>query len=203
MIGELFSAAAIGIAANGGPCTAARVIAGSACFRGSRRFVAISAFTCGAIATDVALVSSLGLFFRALQFSGWWYALAAASTLLAFFWTITRPPADRCAGSHGLKSSRSDAGLALPLLAGIGSALLLGACCAPFVFAAAATGVAVANPLPVAMVYGVAHAAVPLTATLLSGRVLPTNCAPVMREATIAIQSGMLLGCAIYFGFLA
>ncbi len=198
----MLSAAGIGIMANGGPCTAARIIAGSACYRWNNRALALSAFTFGAFATDVALVSSLGIFFRALEFSGWWYALAVAATLVGFVWTITRPATHRCSQLTRNEHMGKEPVLAIPIIAGIGSALLLGACCAPFVIAAAATGVSSANVLAVAVVYAVAHAAVPLLATVLSVRFWTMDVGPIMGEAAIAIQSGMLLGCAIYFGIL-
>ena len=203
MIGEMLSAAAIGIMANGGPCTAARIIAGSACYRRNNRALALSAFTFGAFATDVALVSSLGIFFRALELSSWWYALAAAAALVGFLWTIARPATHRCSQLKSNENVGKEPMLAIPVIAGIGSALLLGACCAPFVIAAAATGVSSANVLAVAVAYAVAHAAVPLLATILSARLWTMDAGPIMGEATIAIQSGMLLGCAIYFGILA
>ncbi|NNM98973.1 MAG: hypothetical protein HKL91_04130 [Candidatus Eremiobacteraeota bacterium] len=203
MIENLLAAAAIGALANGGPCTAARVIAGSAFYRGRDRGVALSAFTFGAFVTDVALVSSLGLFYRALQYTGWLYALAAVSALLGALWILSRPAAHTCTESRGHASSATYPILAYPVFAGCGSALLLGACCAPFVFAAAATVGRGAGPIAIALAYSAAHAGVPLVATILSSRCLPATIGAEMREATVTIQAGLLVGCAIYFGVLA
>ncbi len=203
VIRDLLSAATVGIIANGGPCTAARVLAGSSFYRGRQRAIALLAFTFGAFAADVALVSSLALFFRVLAFSSWWYAFAAAAALIAGFWSITRPKGDRCTGSHGSAKAGNTSMFAVPLFAGIGSSLLLGACCAPFVFAAAATGGRSASPLAVAIAYAIAHAAVPLAATIISRVILTVEINHELHEAAIAVQSGLFFGCALYFGMLA
>ncbi|MGC8485410.1 MAG: hypothetical protein ACP5O6_07250 [Candidatus Baltobacteraceae bacterium] len=203
MVGNLFAAAAIGALANGGPCTAARVIAGSAIYRGRNRRIALSAFTFGAFATDVALVSSLGLFFRALQFTGWLYALAAIAALFGALRSLFRPTMHTCLCASESPGSGKYSILTYPMLVGIASALMLGACCAPFVFAAAATVGQGAGPLAVAVVYGVARACVPLAATMLGNRLMPARLPVAWREAALTVQSGLLLGCAIYFGMLA
>lgn len=203
MIAHLYAAAIIGALATGGPCTAARVIAGSAFYGGKNRVVALAAFTFGAFATDVALVSSLGLFFRALQYTGWLYALAAAAALVGAIWSLARPATHACTTSlTGSYAGRFPI-LAYPMFAGIASALMLGACCAPFVFAAAATVGMGASPLAVALAYAAGHAGVPLAATILAQRFLWANVSRGMRVAASTVQAGLLLGCAIYFGVLA
>jgi hypothetical protein len=77
MLAPIISAALIGLMASGGPCTAARAIAGSAFYSGPRRVFSLATFTFGAFLTDLALVSSLGLFFRALEISAFCYGVAA------------------------------------------------------------------------------------------------------------------------------
>ena len=203
IIGALLSSATVALIANGGPCTAARVLAGSSFYRGPKRFITLSAFTFGAFAADVALVSSLALFFRVLEFSSWLYAFAAATALIAGFWSITRPIDRRCAVPHGNAGAGEKSMLAVPVVAGMGSSLLLGACCAPFALAAAATGGRGASPLAVAIAYAAAHAAVPLAATVISRAFVSVKVDRGFREATIVIQSGLFFGCAVYFGMLS
>ncbi len=203
MIAHLYAAAIIGALATGGPCTAARVIAGSAFYGGKNRVVALAAFTFGAFATDVALVSSLGLFFRALQYTGWLYALAAAAALVGAIWSLAPPATHGCDTSLTASRAERTPVLAYPMLAGIASALMLGACCAPFVFAAAAAVGMGAAPLAVALAYAAAHAGVPLAATLLAHRFFSAKSSRGLHVAASTVQAGLLLGCAIYFGVLA
>ena len=203
MIAHLYAAAVIGALATGGPCTAARVIAGSAFYSGNNRAVALSAFTFGAFATDVVLVSSLGMFLRALQFTGWLYALAAVAALVGAIWSLARPATHRCDTSLGALDAGRYPILAYPMLAGTASALMLGACCAPFVFAAAATVGTRATPLAVAAAYAAAHAGIPLAATILGGRFFTAKISRELQVAASTVQAGLLLGCAIYFSVLA
>ena len=203
MIAHLYAAAIIGALATGGPCTAARVIAGSAFYGGRNRVVALSAFTFGAFATDVALVSSLALFFRTLQITGWLYALAAVAALIGAIWSLLRPATKSCKTSFAALEAGRYPMLAYPMLAGVASALMLGACCAPFVFAAAATVGMGAAPLAVAVAYAIAHAGVPLAATILARRFFSGRISQELHGAATTVQAGLLLGCAIYFGVLA
>lgn len=193
----------MGFVANGGPCTAARVIAGSAFYKGFRGGLALGAFTLGAFATDVALVSSLGLFFRALEISSWCYAAAAIGSLAAGLWTIARPPAHSCSLGVDRAGATETSTVLLPAIAGIGSALLLGACCAPFVLAAAATAGIALNPLSIALAYGSAHAGLPLILSLCSRGAEKHFMRAGALDAIVSIEAGLFIACAIYFGILA
>jgi len=202
MLAPIVSAALIGLMASGGPCTAARAIAGSAFYSGPRRVISLAAFTIGAFLTDLALVSSLGLFFRALEISAVCYGVAAIASLMTGVWTIARKPPDTCL--HGLRSPNTQAlpTLAVPLAAGMGSALLLGACCAPFVLAAAATAGPSANPLVISVAYAAAHAGIPLLLSLWSRHIKRFLMHVGAREALISIEAGIFIACALYFGAL-
>ncbi|MDH2908959.1 MAG: hypothetical protein HKL92_07925 [Candidatus Eremiobacteraeota bacterium] len=91
----------------------------------------------------------------------------------------------------------------LPLIAGIGSALLLGACCAPFVLAAAATAGIAMNPLSIALAYGSGHAVLPLILSLCSRGVKNTFMRAGALDAIVSIEAGLFIASAIYFGILA
>lgn len=202
MLAPIISAALIGLMASGGPCTAARAIAGSAFYSGPRRVFSLATFTFGAFLTDLALVSSLGFFFRALEISAFCYGVAAIASLIAGVWTIARKPPDTCLHALPPRNTQSIPTLAIPLAAGMGSALLLGACCAPFVLAAAATAGPSADPLVISVAYAAAHAGIPLLLSLWSRQLKRFLTHAGACEAIITIEAGIFIACALYFGAL-
>gem|GEM_PF-2749872 len=203
MVTGFLGATAIGVLANGGPCTAARVVAGASLFRGRERMPALIAFTLGGIAADVALVGSLAFFLHALELSGWWYAIAACTSFVAGLWAISRPSLHHCPQPAVQRKQTHGSSIALPLFAGVGSALLMGACCAPFVAAAAASGASAVHPYGVAMAYALGHASIPLVAILCASRIEQLLLSAGAREALLTVQAGIFFGCAGFFGLLA
>ena len=203
MLASIISAAIIGLMASGGPCTAARAIAGSAFYCGPRGTQSLGAFTCGAFLIDIALVSSIGFFLHALEASAFFYSLAAIASLVAGAWTISRVPTVACSHVFPVDGAGRSPTLVIPVAAGMGGALLLGACCAPFVLAAASTAGASVNPLAISFVYASAHAAVPLAISLWSRQLKNVLVKTGAREALISIEAGIFIACAIYFGVLA